>query len=162
MIFFDSRRSLILLLVCNWTLLSFNLFAQHKRLDLVLATPNKEIFGTNGSKFYMYTDRTFEGKPSKPWEGGKYGYVRNPKRTSSGILYSKFHEGIDIKPISRDSRGVPLDKIRSISLLNDIEERSLQNYLQLQNHLILVRILVQFLVFANSVIIILIQFVTAE
>ena len=115
MIFFHSRRSLILLLVCYWTLLSFNLSAQHKRLDLVLATPNKEIFGPDGSKFYMYTDRTFEGKPSKPWEGGKYGYVRNPKRTSSGILYSKFHEGIDIKPISRDSRGVPLDKIRSIS-----------------------------------------------
>ena len=94
---------------------SFISNAQYKRLDLVLATPNTEIFGQDPSKFYMYTDRTFEGQPSKPWQGGKYGYVRNPKRTNSGILYSKFHEGVDIKPVKRDSRGIPLDKVRSIS-----------------------------------------------
>ena len=75
-----------------------------------ISNTNREIFGADGSKFYMYTDRTFEGKPSKPWEGGKYGYVRNPKRTSSGILYSKFHEGIDIKPIARNSTVSPLIK----------------------------------------------------
>ena len=89
--------------------------AQYKRLELVLATPNKAIFGPDISQFYMYTNRSFEGQPSKPWQGGKYGYVRNPKRTASGIIYSKFHEGVDIRPIERNSRGVPLDEICSIA-----------------------------------------------
>ena len=115
MLFSYTRNLTIVLIVCNWLFPLIQSHAQYKRLDLVLATPNRETFGADGSKFYMYTDRTFEGKPSKPWEGGKYGYVRNPKRTSSGILYSKFHEGIDIKPIARNSNGVPLDKVRSIS-----------------------------------------------
>ncbi|RZO15672.1 MAG: M23 family metallopeptidase [Verrucomicrobiaceae bacterium] len=98
-----------------WFGLSIICEAQYKRLELVLATPNKAIFGPDISQFYMYTNRSFEGQPSKPWQGGKYGYVRNPKRTTSGIIYSKFHEGVDIRPIERNSRGVPLDKVCSIA-----------------------------------------------
>ncbi|MEC7357840.1 MAG: M23 family metallopeptidase, partial [Verrucomicrobiota bacterium] len=98
-----------------WLGLSIICEAQYKRLELVLATPNKAIFGPDISQFYMYTNRSFEGQPSKPWQGGKYGYVRNPKRTASGIIYSKFHEGVDIRPIERNSRGVPLDKVCSIA-----------------------------------------------
>lgn len=83
-------------------------------LKLFLPTDNREIFG-DPSKFYMYTNRTFEGVSSKPWQGGQYGFVRNQRRTSLGILYTRLHEGIDIRPVRRDSKGEPLDDVRSIS-----------------------------------------------
>ena len=83
-------------------------------LGLVLPTRNNAIFGSDLSAFYMYTDRNFEGKRSRPWTGGKYGFVRNQKRTSSGIVMTRFHEGVDIKPVRRDANGVPLDSVHSI------------------------------------------------
>ena len=36
--------------------------------------------------FYMYTDRTFEGVRSRPWQGGQYGFVRNEVRTPAGVV----------------------------------------------------------------------------
>lgn len=89
--------------------------AQFKRLELVLPTLNRAIFGPDASRFYMYTNRSFEGRQSKPWQGGQYGYVRNPKRTDTGLVYTKFHEGVDIKPIERSPNGNPLDTVRSIA-----------------------------------------------
>ena len=65
-------------------------------------------------KFYMYTNRSFEGKSSKPWQGGQYGYVRNLVRYNDSIVATKFHEGIDIAPIYRDKIGNPLDQVRPI------------------------------------------------
>ena len=89
--------------------------AQIKPLGLVPATPNRALFDGAPARFYMYTNRSFEGRSSRPWQGGKYGYVRNPKRTKSGIVYTRFHEGIDIRPVERDRSGVPLDIVRSIA-----------------------------------------------
>ena len=62
----------------------------------------------------MYTDRNFEGVSSKPWQGGTYGFSRNGKRTSVGIINTRFHEGIDIRPVRRDASGNPLDDIYSM------------------------------------------------
>ncbi|MEX2578905.1 MAG: M23 family metallopeptidase [Verrucomicrobiales bacterium] len=84
-------------------------------LGLVLPTENDAIFSSDPSKFYMYTDRHFEGVSSKPWEGGAYGFSRNQKRTSAGIVFTRIHEGIDIRPVRRDSAGEPLDDVRSIA-----------------------------------------------
>lgn len=84
-------------------------------LGLVLPTDNDAIFSSDPSKFYMYTDRNFEGVASKPWTGGKYGFSRNQRRTSVGIVYTRLHEGIDIRPVQRDSSGNPLDDIYSIA-----------------------------------------------
>ncbi|MEM9478804.1 MAG: M23 family metallopeptidase [Verrucomicrobiota bacterium] len=89
--------------------------AEIQPLGLVLPTRNRAIYSADPSRFYMYIDRNFEGRQMKVWQGGKYGYVRNPVRTSSGIVYTKFHEGLDIAPVERDSRGEPLDIIRSIA-----------------------------------------------
>jgi len=89
--------------------------AQVRRTELSLPTQNRAIFGPDPSQFYMYTNRSFEGRQSRPWQAGKYGYVRNPRRTSSGIVYAKFHEGADIRPVSRDRSGNPLDIVRAIS-----------------------------------------------
>ena len=84
-------------------------------LGLVLPTENDAIFSDDPAQFYMYTDRNFEGVRSKPWQGGTYGFSRNQKRTSIGIVYTRFHEGVDIRPVRRDSSGNPLDDVRSIA-----------------------------------------------
>ena len=89
--------------------------AAPRRLGLVLPTKNRALFTQHESLYYMHTDRTFEGRRSKPWSGGKFGYVRNPVRTKSGVVYTKFHEGIDIRPYSRDKSGNPLDNVHAIS-----------------------------------------------
>lgn len=84
-------------------------------MKLSLPTENTSIFSSNPSQFYMYTDRSFEGRSSKPWEGGTYGFSRNPKRTAEGLINTKLHEGIDIRPVRRDASGVPQDVVRTIS-----------------------------------------------
>ncbi len=81
---------------------------------IVLPTDNDAIFSPDPSRFYMYTDRFFEGVRSKPWTGGQYGYVRNQKRVSGGVIFTRFHEGVDIAPLRRDPSGRALDEIRSI------------------------------------------------
>lgn len=83
-------------------------------LGLVLPTANDAIFSSDPSQFYMYTDRNFEGVQSKPWEGGTYGFSRNQKRTSVGIIYTRLHEGVDIRPVHRDASGNPLDDVRAM------------------------------------------------
>ena len=89
--------------------------AQEQRLDLILPTTNQYLFGSEPQKFYMYTDRSFEGKFSKPWTAGQYGNVRNLRRTAEGVIGTKFHEGVDIRPMKRDSAGRPLDFVRAIA-----------------------------------------------
>jgi len=86
-----------------------------KPIGLKLPTNNDHIFGKTPEKFYMYCDRNFEGKASKPWTAGQYGYVRNLRRTDEGIIATRFHEGIDISPVKRDSAGRPLDIISAIA-----------------------------------------------
>ncbi len=81
----------------------------------MLPTANDQLYQGEGSKFYMYVHRHFEGRSSKAWTAGKYGFVRNLKRTKDGVIGTKFHEGIDIRPVKRDRRGRPLDEVRSIS-----------------------------------------------
>lgn len=83
-------------------------------MALSLPTVNEFLFSNQPEKFYMYTDRNFEGEVSKPWTGGQFGMTRTPVRTPQGILFDKFHEGIDIAPIARDKAGNPLDLITTI------------------------------------------------
>jgi len=89
--------------------------AEAEPLGLVLPTDNTAIFSDDPSKFYMYTNRNFEGVNSKPWEGGTYGFSRNGKRTSIGVINTRLHEGVDIRPVQRDNSGEPLDEVRAIS-----------------------------------------------
>ncbi|MGD7653202.1 MAG: M23 family metallopeptidase [Verrucomicrobiales bacterium] len=84
-------------------------------LNLRLPTENHHLFSAEPERFYMYVDRTFEGETSKPWQAGGYGYVRNPRRFDDQIVYTRFHEGIDISPVKRDKAGNPLDLVCSIS-----------------------------------------------
>lgn len=84
-------------------------------LKLRLPTENSAIFTKRLDEFYMYTNRTFEGVTSKPWHAGQYGFVRNMKRTEEGVIGTRFHEGIDIKPVRRDAQGNPLDDVMAIA-----------------------------------------------
>ena len=83
-------------------------------IRIELPTDNRALFEGDSPSFYQYTNRRRESGVAPPWSGGKYGFVRNVRHTSHGVVYSRFHEGIDIKPIRRSSRGEPLDDIRSI------------------------------------------------
>jgi hypothetical protein len=84
-------------------------------LNLVLPTENDALFRGDGPGFYQYIERDYHGEKSTPWEGGRYGFVRNPVETSAGIVYTRLHEGIDIRPLQRDANGEPLDVVRAIA-----------------------------------------------
>jgi murein DD-endopeptidase MepM/ murein hydrolase activator NlpD len=84
-------------------------------LNLVLPTDNDALFRGGGPEFYQYIERDYHGEKSTPWEGGRYGFVRNPVETSAGIIYTRLHEGIDIRPLQRDANGEPLDMVRAIA-----------------------------------------------
>ena len=96
---------------------SFVATASMKALDqpLALPTDNDAIFHGGGEAFYQHIERDYQGAKSTPWQGGQYGFVRDPIETSIGIVYTRFHEGIDIRPLHRDERGDPLDEIRAIA-----------------------------------------------
>jgi murein DD-endopeptidase MepM/ murein hydrolase activator NlpD len=84
-------------------------------LDLALPTDNDAIFHGGGADFYQVVQRDFQGVQTTPWEGGQYGFVRDPVETPAGIICKRFHEGIDIRPVHRDARGEPLDEVRAIA-----------------------------------------------
>ena len=44
--------------------------AAPRPMGLVLPTKNRALFTPHLSQYYMYTNRNFEGRASKPWTGG--------------------------------------------------------------------------------------------
>jgi murein DD-endopeptidase MepM/ murein hydrolase activator NlpD len=109
-------RSLLAPLVAVMSI-QLSTFAQSESagVDLALPTDNDAIFHGGGADFYQSIERDYHGEKSTPWEGGQYGWVRDPVDTGGGIVYTRFHEGIDIKPVHRDERGEPLDEVRAIA-----------------------------------------------
>src|SRR6266496_1593206 len=96
-------------------LIRITVLGQNQTVDLVLPTDNDALFSGGGGAFYQYIERNFKGVKSTPWEGGQYGFVRDPTDTAGGVVYTRFHEGIDIKPLHRDAHGEPLDEIHAIA-----------------------------------------------
>jgi len=99
----------------TFALIRFTAMGQNQPLDLVLPTDNDALFSGGGAAFYQYIERNYKGVKSTPWEGGQYGFVRDPTDTVGGVVYSRFHEGIDIRPLHRDAHGEPLDEVRAIA-----------------------------------------------
>lgn len=81
--------------------------------DWLLPTINRGLYAGDYPGFYMYVPRNWEGKAYQVWQGGQYGFVRSPVKSLGEVLYMKFHEGVDIRPLRRDSRGDPLDVVWS-------------------------------------------------
>ena len=78
-------------------LLPAYLWAAEPKLELAWPTPNTAF--AEGKPIEAYVQATASGEPAS----GLFGCAR-----SGG---HQFHEGIDLKPIKRDSRGEPLDDI---------------------------------------------------
>jgi murein DD-endopeptidase MepM/ murein hydrolase activator NlpD len=102
--------------------------AENQIVDLVLPTDNDALFLGNGPEFYQYVERNYNGVKSTPWEGGQYGFVRDPTDTAGGVLYTRFHEGIDIRPVRRDANGEPLDEVRAIADGNIVHVNPVSGY----------------------------------
>jgi murein DD-endopeptidase MepM/ murein hydrolase activator NlpD len=108
---------------CFWSVAAFALLicsngsaqARGQPLDLVLPTDNDALFRGGGPEFYQYVERDYKGVKTTPWEGGQYGFVRDPVETAAEIVFTRFHEGIDIRPLQRDAQGEPLDEVRAIA-----------------------------------------------
>jgi murein DD-endopeptidase MepM/ murein hydrolase activator NlpD len=89
---------------------------------LRLPTDNIALFKQNGgSEYFQFTARFENGvsaaekrEPMEPWQAGTYGFVRSPVRTEKGIIYTRYHEAIDIQATRRDERGEPLDTVRAV------------------------------------------------
>lgn len=83
---------------------------------IVLPTDNHALLEGRPEDFYQFVDRSIDGKSVPVWEAGQFGFVRNPLKLNSGaMVYTRFHEGLDIKPVQRDARGEPLDVVRSMA-----------------------------------------------
>lgn len=102
---------------CALLFLAMNALAQADEvpLNLALPTDNKALLRGDGSDFYQVIQRNLHGVISFPWQGGQYGFVRDPIETGAGTVYSRFHEGMDVRPLRRDARGEPLDEVRAIT-----------------------------------------------
>lgn len=100
-----------------WFVIAATALAQDgsERLNLALPTDNDALFHGGGPEFYQYIIRDYKGVITKPWQGGQYGFVRDPVETSGGLVYTRFHEGVDIRPVHRDARGAVLDQVRAIA-----------------------------------------------
>ncbi len=101
---------------------------QTQTFDLVLPTDNDALFSGGGAAFYQYIERNYKGVKSTPWEGGQYGFVRDPTDTAGGVVYTRFHEGIDIRPLHRDEHGEPLDEVRAIADGKVVHVNSVSGY----------------------------------
>jgi murein DD-endopeptidase MepM/ murein hydrolase activator NlpD len=89
--------------------------ARSQQSPLILPTENQGLLQGDPASFFQYVQRDFEGQVSQVWEGGQYGFVRNPRRIGSDIIYTRFHEGIDIRPLHRDAAGEPTDVVHAIA-----------------------------------------------
>lgn len=78
---------------------------------LLLPTANRAVFEDAPERFYMHVDRVFDGRAYQAFEGGRYGLTRTPQRIGDTVVYTRFHEGIDIRPLQYDRRGEPLDPV---------------------------------------------------
>ncbi len=96
-------------------MLTLGLAQSQESPRLILPTDNNALLRGDKAEFYQVIERNFHGVISYPWEGGQYGFVRDPVETGHGLIYKRFHEGIDIRPMRRDAGGEPLDEIHAIA-----------------------------------------------
>jgi hypothetical protein len=89
--------------------------AEDMPLRLALPTDNTALLRGDDSEFYQVVERNLHGVISYPWQGGQYGFVRDPVEMAGSTVFTRFHEGMDIRPMQRDARGEPLDEVRAIA-----------------------------------------------
>jgi murein DD-endopeptidase MepM/ murein hydrolase activator NlpD len=95
--------------------LAADTLAHDAPLHLILPTDNDALLRGDPADFYQVIERNVRGAISHPWQGGQYGFVRDPVETANGTVFTRFHEGMDIRPMRRDASGEPLDEVRAIA-----------------------------------------------
>ncbi|MDT0632143.1 M23 family metallopeptidase [Rubrivirga sp. S365] len=84
-------------------------------LDLALPTSNRALLDGRPEDFYMGVSVTIDSLRPAKWEGGQYGFVRDPVPTVFGFkTFRRVHEGLDIRPTGRDAEGNAVDTVRAI------------------------------------------------
>lgn len=78
--------------------------------EIAFPTYNRGLVEGNLAGFYMPTDLK-----NRPPSSGAWGFVRNLRHFPEGKIYTRFHEGLDIRPLKRDGRGLPLDIVKAIA-----------------------------------------------
>jgi len=89
--------------------------AEDAPINLALPTDNHALLRGDGEAFYQVVQRNLHGVISYPWQGGQYGFVRDPRELGGATVYTRFHEGMDIRPMRRDAQGEPLDEVRAMA-----------------------------------------------
>lgn len=108
-IFLFSNFRFIGVYRCSVAVLVFALFSEavHASVDIRFPTENMALVEGKETDFFQPTI-------SKRLISGKFGFVRTsgpePPR-----YFERFHEGIDIKPVRRDSAGEPLDPVVTVA-----------------------------------------------
>jgi len=102
------KPALILMALAAWAFFSVQIQAgdpAEGKVDLQLPTANDSLFSGHPELFFQPTisGRAFSGM---------YGFVRSTE-PEPPKFFNKFHEGIDIQPLSRDANGEPLDIVRA-------------------------------------------------
>ena len=84
-------------------------------LSLVLPTSNRALLEGRPERFYQGLSVTIDSLRPERWEGGQYGFVRDPVPTVFGFkTFRRVHEGIDVRPVGRDAEGEPTDTVRAV------------------------------------------------
>ena len=84
-------------------------------LDLALPTANRALLDGQPEDFYMGVSVTIDSLRPEKWEGGQYGFVRDPVPTVFGFkTFRRVHEGIDVRPTGRDAEGNAVDTVRAV------------------------------------------------
>lgn len=123
-----SRFRRATLTLSSWISFVASVHAQSGQLNLTLPTDNDAIYRGDGPEFYQYIERDYQGVKSTPWEGGQYGFVRNPVPAAGGMVFTRLHEGIDIRPMQRDEGGEPIDRVRAIAAGVVVHTNSVPGY----------------------------------
>ena len=73
-------------------------------LSLVLPTLNRALLEGRPERFYQGLNVAIDSLRPEKWEGGQYGFVRDPVPTIFGFdTFRRVHEGIDVRPVGRDA-----------------------------------------------------------
>lgn len=124
-------RLVALLLLALAAILPSQAEAQRRGLgpQLIFPTDNESVVWGDDEGFYMWLVRHVGRTSYRTWEGGAFGFVRNARSTPAGYVFTRFHEGVDIRPVRRDESGEPLDAVYAIDdgrvvYTNEVERRS--------------------------------------
>ena len=84
-------------------------------LRIRLPTSNRALLTDRPDRFYQGLNMTVDSLRPERWEGGQYGFVRDPVPTIFGRrTFRRVHEGLDIRPVGRDAEGEPVDTVMAI------------------------------------------------